>query len=329
MSLGNAIARFFRRAGLVTRNIVGLPLVGEFKGRFFVEPPKLPTRKFGRATRMPTLLEILVSDEKQWPLDIGKKVNDIFFSGKPPIVFNVCFCCARPSLFRGGNYANPRSHWFNVFFGFYEIDVPKSSWDKPFGFVDAQSLTPDFEELARIGKSDWNYFSNYIYGVPGDECAKYDAVPQDGISTEIIDSAVEINKKQFVEAKIEGVEVVSGYVSKKDGKRLLNNNSFFSPIWRTVFGRPRKKKAFATSFIPTRMKMQFLARYEEGWDADLGEDAYKTFIYGGTVNMDYKGSVDNDAFLGAQMTAVKKAIKIKEFKKRRKPAGPAAWRKRK
>ena len=43
--------------------------------------------------------------------------------------------------------------------------------------------------------------------------------------------------------------------------------------------------------------------------------------------MDYKGSVDNDAFLDAQMTAVKKAIKMKEFKKRSKPARAAAWRK--
>ena len=123
MGLLSAIARFFRRAGLVTKNIIGLPLVGEFKVRFFVEPPKLPTKKFGRATRIPTLLEILVSDEKQWPLDIGKKVNDIFFSGKPPIVFNVCFCCARPSLFKGGNYANPKSHWFKVFFGSFVLSM--------------------------------------------------------------------------------------------------------------------------------------------------------------------------------------------------------------
>ena len=299
MSIWRAIAHALRRFRLVFKNIVGMPLVGEFKDRFVVEPPKLPTDEFGKAVRIPFITEIYVSDQHQWPLDVGQLVNGVFFEDAPPIVFNVCFSCARPSLFSGGDYANPESHWFNVFFGFYEIDVPKSKWSRPFGFKSADSLEPEFDDLLKIGKSDWNYFSNYVYGVPKDECAKYDAVPGQGVKTETLQASVDIGGKRYVEGQVDGLQVVSGYVSGKDGKKLLNNNEFFSPIWRTVFGRPKKKKEYPQSFIPTRMRMRFFARHIEEHDEDLGEMAYKTFIYGGTVNLGYEGSVNLDDFLQA------------------------------
>jgi hypothetical protein len=321
----NEFLGLLHRLGLTFKGIVGLPLVGEIGDRFLVLPPRLATSEFGAAVHLPTVLEIYVSGEHQWPLDIGRKVDAVFFPHDPPIVFNVCFSCAKPSLLRGGDYANPESHWFNVFFGYYEIDVRCSEWSRPFGFKQEGSLELELGDLVRIGKSDWNYFSNYVYGVPGEECAKHDAIPSDVVHR-IVDPKVRIGRHDYVEAEIEGVEVVSGYRSGRDGKKLLNNNGVFSPLWRAVFGRPKKRAAFPDSFIPTSMRMRFFARHERGHDEDLGGEAFKTFIYGGTINLGYRGPVDNDAFLAAQMDAVRRASEAEPFRKRERPARKAPWR---
>ncbi len=335
---------FLHRIPLVIMGIAGWPLVGEFKGRFVVQPPKLKTDEFGKASKNPTLLEIYVDSQKQWPLDIGELVNERYFTDDPPIVFNVCFCCAKPTLFRGGDYGNPESHWFNVFFGFYEIDVPASSWDHPFGFEKYESKELRFDELMRIGKSDWNYFSNHVYGVPLGTCDKYKPIDP-SVKTWQNPDEVEINGKFFSEGTVEGMEVVSGYVSGKDGKKLGYPCGIFSPLWRTVFGRPRKSKHFGTSFPPTKMKMHFLIRHIKEYDEDLKEDAYKTFIYGGTGNISqYEWArehtadpVDMDKFLEAQMDAVKQSISDnkefrkmtrKDYEKENRTVRHAKWRKK-
>jgi hypothetical protein len=316
---------FFHRLRRIVQKTVGWPLIGEIGDRFLVAPPRLPTGAFGEAVQLPTVLEIYVSGSHQWPLDIGEKVDAIFFPADPPIVFNVCFSCAKPSLLKGGDYANPESHWFNVFFGFYEIDVRCSEWSRPFGFTSPTASALEFADLLRIGKSDWNYFSNYVYGVPGEECAKYDAIPA-GLPTRVVNPNVRIGGHDYVEAEVDGLEVVSGYVSGRDGKRLRNNNGFFSPIWRIVFGRPKRKAAFPVSLVPTRMRMRFYIRHERGYDADLECDAYKTFIYGGTINLGYAGPLSNAAFLDAQMEAVRNAIAAQPFRKHHAPTERAKWK---
>jgi len=300
--------------------------IGHIGKRFLVVPPTLPTKEFGETTHLPTVLEIYVSHEHQWPLDIGRLVDAVYFKRLPPIVFNVSFSCAKPSLRKGGDYANPASHWFNVFFGYYEIDVRCEEWDRPFGFATPREgdLTPCFDDLLRIGKSDWNYFSNYIYGVPAAACALHDQDPPTAAHA-ILTPQVVINGKPYVEAEVVGLDVVSGYVGR-DGGRLRNNLRIFSPLWRAVFGRPKSCAAVAESFVGTKMKMRFYARWEKGWDADLEGEAYKTFIYGGTINLGYGGDVDNEKFLEAQMTGVRRAIEGKPFRKRADARKPADWK---
>jgi hypothetical protein len=320
---------FVHRKWSVLHGLLGWPLVGEIEGRFLVTPPRLCTERFGESTHLPTVLEIYVSHDHQWPLDVGRLVDAVYFRHHEPIVFNVCFGCAKPSLLRGGDYANPDSHWFNVFFGYYEIDVRCSEWTRPFGFASSAEgdLTPVFDDLLRIGKSDWNYFSNYIYGVPLQECARHDQDPPEA-SHRIVNDCVEIGGKEYVEAEVDGLDVVSGYVSGKDGRSLRNNVCGFSPLWRAVFGRPKRSASQGASFPGTAMRMRFYARWERGPDADLGCDAYKTFIYGGAINLGYEGAIDNEAFLAAQMDAVREAMKTEDgaFAKRERPSRPAKWK---
>jgi hypothetical protein len=323
----NEILGFFHRKGSILNKLTGWPLIGEIGDRFLVEPPELATNRFGESTHLPTVLEIYVGHNPPKVFPVGELVHDRFFATSSPIIFNVSFSCAKSSLLRGGDYANPESIWFNVFFGFYEIDVRCSEWGRPFGFKNSTPgrLDLEFDDLLRIGKSDWNYFSNYVYGVPPDECGQHDAIP--GNATPAPLGVVGIGGLDYAEAEVEGLEVVSGYVSGKDDKRLLNNVRAFSPIWRAVFGRPKKKAAYPKSFISTTMRMRFYARWERGFDSDLECEAYKTFIYGGTVNLAYPDAAENAAFLDAQMDAVRRAIDRKAFRKRAEPEKKAPWKK--
>ena len=320
----------FLRLLLKILNLLGCSFVGEFKGRYLVQPPVIEDpEKFGKASKNPTLLELYVSTDKQWPLSVGKLVNDTFFRTDPPIVFNVCFSCAKPTMLHGGDYSNPESHWWNVFFGFYEIDVPAGKepdgWERPFGFMSNTpgDLRPNFCELMKIGKADWNYFSNHVYGVPLAHCRKHDDIPkcEDGIPTEGAACSSEIiedlHGHKYVEGMIDGMEVVSGYASRA-GDRLENPYCIISAIWRSVFGRPRPSPSFPKSFEPTTMKMKFLARWVEEYDDDLKCVAYKTFIYGGAINKTWAEERAKDlspeeqkedadfleAFLTEQMNAV-------------------------
>jgi hypothetical protein len=321
----NELLGFFHRKWSIFHKLIGWPLVGEIGDRFLVEPPHLATKRFGESTHLPTVLEIYVGHDPPKMFPVGELVHARFFEIEKPVVFNVSFSCAKPSLLRGGDYANPESIWFNVFFGFYEIDARCSEWSRPFGFQSANpgALDLEFNDLLRIGKSDWNYFSNYVYGVPEKECGLHDAIPGGAKPTSL--PTAKIGALDYAQGEVEGLEVVSGYVSGRDGKRL-RNNSWLSPMWRAVFGRPKRKAGFPTSFIPTRMRMRFYARWEKGLDYDLGCEAYKTFIYGGTINLGHPDPAGNAEFLDAQMDAVRRAVVDKPFRKHAVPKKKAMWK---
>jgi hypothetical protein len=289
------------------RAVRGLPLVGEIEGRFDVIPAVIDDPVFGRSARYPTVLEIVVSDRERWPLRVGRLVNDRFFAGDPPIVFNVCFSCHEPDPLGRSEYADPTSHWFNVFFGFYEIDVPCGEWRRPFGFKTGDPVAPevDFHDLLRIGKSDWNYFSNYMYGVPARIAAAHDALDDPQVATRVSPAPVVIGGARFWECEVDGLEVVTGYAGPRGG--LRDNVWFFTPVWRRVFGTCAPRAGHDESFVGARMKLRFLMRWERGPDEDLGCEAFKTFIYGGSINKGYPDAAFNERFLEAQLAAVKRA----------------------
>lgn len=294
------------------RFLRGAPLVGEIHDRFLVEPAVIEGHEFGCSSRKPQVLEIIVSEEEQWPLGVGKIVNEVFFDKDPPIVFNVCFSCHQPDDDGHSEYADPESHWFNVFFGFYEIDVPADQWERPFGFKSKDKKKPEieFKDLLRIGKSDWNYFSNYMYGVPWWKTCGYNRLDDPGLTTRVADRPVSVKGKEFLECEIDGMEVVSAYCAG-DGE-LRRNVWLFSRVWQKQFGTCEPRDGHEVSFVPTRMKLRFLIRWEGDDDYDLERKAFKTFIYGGSINKGYRDAAFNERFLAAQMEAVKQVISSRE-----------------
>jgi hypothetical protein len=190
-------------------------------------------------------------------------------------------------------YGNPESPWFNVFLGYYQLDCARAEWDRPFGFASAAGAdsAPVVEDLTRLGKSDWNYFSNWDYGVPEDVCRKYcgvDLRPDDHVDGGL----VEVAGRRWHRFELRNVEVVTAYESDVPGARRLVSNTLTTPITRQSYGPPCPSPDFPSSFFPKKLDGVFHMAY-----VDDGE-YWRTLIFGGTAH-----AGEDRALLDAEVAA--------------------------
>lgn len=286
-----------------------LPDVGDIRGRLFPKAPAVKSARFGKSHSVPGVLEIKVDEQNAHVGGVGGKVKRTFFSDTGPLVFNVVFSCGKPRSLRHGRYTDPRSIWFNVFFGYYEIDVPRSSWSRPFAyrFDAAGKATFEPSDLVKIGKADWNYFSNYMYGVPESAIAPYNAIVPGAVSVKTF-PRVKIGDTYWDELELDGVEVVSPYVAR-NGQKLVKNSKKWTHVWRQIFGRKTPRPERDVSFFSTHMRAHVYAAYKPlEHDADLGEPAFSTLIFGATVNADYPDAQANTELMQAQLASIRDVI---------------------
>ena len=306
-----------------------LPIMGEIDGQSSVPPARIQSKKFGKSSGFPMAVEIKVNKEDSIPDNAGKLVKAQLFDEKEyrdkNLIFNVCFSCGKGGLLKKGTYTDPMSHWFNVFFGYYEIDVPVRTWKRPFGYQKKSNThVPYFPDIIRIGLADWNYFSNYMYGIPASAASKSSNPRDPRIKTRYIKRET-LGNKYWDMVEVDNFQVTSAYTAP--GKsHVLQERSLWTRLWRMSFGRPHPRKTFNENFIPCRMKARFYLSFLEDFDNDCNEMAYKTFMFGGTVNHDCaidlkqyarKSGVPfhefdikayNDEFLDEQMKAVRNVI---------------------
>jgi hypothetical protein len=285
-----------------------VPAVGEIDNRIFVNQVKVDDPRFGESGSPPSVLEIIVDDAGISPGGVGRLVERHYFRDEGKLVFNVAFACGRPTLCRG-RYADPTSIWFNVFFGYYQIDVPRSEWSRPFGYEPATRGHANLRtrDILKIGKADWNYFSNYMYGVPEAAILPYNGIDESKVSVQVHER-VRIGRSYWDHLTLDGVEVVSAYVSEQDGQKLVMTDRVWTPIWRSLFGPTEPSDLHPKSFIPTRMRAEIYMAWVERYDRDLRERAFSTLIFGATVNADYEDAPENEAFMQAQLAAVRRVI---------------------
>ncbi len=279
------------------------PTIGSVAGSVWGHPPFLSDPEIGRSRGVvPIINRIHVDDTPKLLARMGRIAKATFFPEYPAFVFNVCFAVGDFSLiWRPGAYGDPHSHWFNVFMGYYQLDVPKKTWTRPFAYDSADPHSGiAFHDIIRLGKSDWNYFSNYMYGVPEDCIAPYNGI--DFSATPCVHvgrPAIGGRYWDFVE--VDQVEAVSAYESNTPGARELVNNSLLSPMWRRTFGLPCPRPDYPTSFISTMLRARMYLSFSED------DDYYHTVIFGGTVNKSFAESF-NERFLRLQMEACAQAI---------------------
>ena len=130
--------------------------------------------KSRNSTGFPLRLHIDDSVERHID-DVGRRVKRRMFPHRPPFVFNAVACVGDFDRDGRQKYTNPDSPWFNVFLGYYQLDCRKALWGRPFGFESASlaASQPCIDDLVRLGKADWNYFSAWDCGVPEDVVDRY------------------------------------------------------------------------------------------------------------------------------------------------------------
>jgi hypothetical protein len=301
-----------RQPDLLERILEGLPLTGDVDGRVAVPVAQVNDPRFGESEGVPFVLEIDVDGVDTAPANVGHKVDTAFFQNDPALMFNVCFSCGKPrGLGRIGVYGDPRSQWFNVFFGYYQLDVRVKDRPSPFGYDAAGNVVTD--EILRIGKSDWNYFSNWLYGVP-----ESFVLPNNDLGAATVDvkpRGLAIGGRTWDVLTIDDATMVSAYVSGLPGDGELEARGPYSFLWQCAFGFPnRLRLPGLQSFFSTDMKARlYMCARKVERDPYAGEAVWQTFLFGGTVNkwwarQGYGRTKENDDFLEAQLEAVRKVM---------------------
>jgi hypothetical protein len=275
------------------------PAIGSFGGETAVEEPVVEDERFGRSQLCtPVALRIYVEDEDRAITDIGRTVKQRMFPDHPPFVFNTIACVGGVKEDAPGLYTDPNSIWFNVFFGYYQLDAPKKDWSRPFAYRSAEGIDSEIEidDLLRLGKSDWNWFSNYLYGVPIESILPYSGVSKDGIGIEHSEP-LEVGSTLWQGITLRNVEVASCYESDMPGAQSLTTNTIIDDVWRHSFGLPNPQPDHPDSFIPTTIDAALRLAYHED------DEAFHTTIFGGTA-----ASGADPAFIEAQLEAVKDVV---------------------
>ena len=235
--------------------------------------------------------------------DTPKLVWNRFFKGYNKFYFNVVFSINNPKDFEA-EYINPNSKWFNVFFGYYEIDCPiNEGWNRAFGYnVDG---TINVTELAKLGKADWNYFSNYMYGTPKNYIESTDNIPS--IEYEYF-GRIKIGEKYWDKIALYNVKVISGYDNNLTINPSLNNNAPASLLWQIFYGQSPWGD-YGRDFPSQKMDAMIYMcwdknDYMDNIELETSAQAYRTFFFGGTE----RAGRDNGSFLNDQMDAAEARI---------------------
>jgi hypothetical protein len=246
---------------------------------------------------VPTVTRIPVDRVARAGTDVGNIVKETYFAEHPDFVFNVCFAVGAFPIGGPGPYTNPESPWFNVFVGYYQIDCPKPAWTRPFGYdLGPGGRAVRFDDVLRIGKADWNYFSNFMYGVPRGAIAPFD-VPDPGAVCSVVGERV-VGASRWDLVDVDGFSAVTAYTTCPSD---LVDNTPLTRLWRVTYGEPSNVPGGGASFPGTRMRARLYMAFSE--DAD----AFHTRLFGGTVNKTFDGPT-NDALLAEQMQAVEAVI---------------------
>ena len=274
------------------------PAIGEIGGSAAVTEPVVDDPRYGRSQLCtPAILRMHVDDGERAISDAGRLVKQTLFPDHPPFLFNTIACVGPPDEKGLGAYPDPNSIWFNTFFGCYEIVAAKKDWSRPFGYESAAGAESAiaFDDIARLGKADWNFFSNWMYGVPVGAIEPYDAIG--ALENTQSPEPERIGRTLWHSAVVDGLECVSTYESTAEGAARLVTNSLIDDVWRRAFGLPNPQPDRTESFVPTALRAEFLMAYSED------EEAYRTLIGGGTATI----PVDEE-FLAAQMAAMRRTI---------------------
>jgi hypothetical protein len=283
-------------------------MIGQIDGKILIEQPWLDDPRIGKSAAFPVPERIVVSATAEGAMAyIGKTAHAALFPTYPEFAFNVAFAC-NASDDGQSDYANPASIWSNVFFGYYELDAPVRLWNRPFGYYsDDPHATINVEDLARVGKADWNYFSNHMYGVPKGAITPYDNIDMDQVKFTNL-GRENIEGRYWDHVRLSGVTVVSGGCSTQDNGKLVGVDEPWTALWQKTFGTYPQVPTLPASFPGVPMSAEIYMCFVREYDLEYKADVFKTYMFGGTINDNYPDAAENARFLQLQMDSLRKII---------------------
>lgn len=262
--------------------------------------------KFGKDNIIQYVIEYNVPDyilDGESLENIGYMLKKYMFEEYPSFMCSEYLTCSKKN-----NYSNPLSNWYNVVYGFYEINAPCSGWARPYGFTTDFKIIPS--EIIKVISSNTNIVINYIYGVPFWKCVEACSM-QGKEKVTIVNEKVSIGEYNYIEIMIEDMNLITCYTTDKKLLSLPYNS--LSKLWREIFGTVEYIKGFETDFPIIRMKGKFYVRYEHTFDRRLRTFVFKTWIYGGIVNMDTPNIMFHNEFLSEQLKSIRLSIEQSPF----------------
>ena len=286
----------------------------DIENNYILKPAKIKNRqKFGKDGNFYFVIEFNISeDDIGDDINLGNVMGKCVFENYSPFICGVSFTCSKTSAISGkSHYADPTSHWYNVFYGFYEFNCDCKNWKRPFCFTEEGKLY--IVDILKMMKGMWNILGNYVYGVPLPECLSASTITGEEELT-ILSENVPIGDYSYTEITLENVSVISGYPCHE---KLLSPYDEVSVLWRKLFGTCDYVKGYDTPFPMIKMKGHFFIRYEHSFDKRLGAFVFKTYIAGGSINLDYPGDKKfNEEFLGEQLQSIKSCLETHPFSRK-------------
>ncbi|MDQ6784199.1 MAG: hypothetical protein M3063_12335 [Actinomycetota bacterium] len=275
------------------------PAAGKVAGSAVVHAPLLDDPVWGRSQLCtPAVLRLFIDDSKRAVTPVGRRVKQLIFADCPPFVFNTVACVGAVDPDAAGLYSDPLSHWFNVFFGYYQVDCAKSHWSRPFAYrsADGAASAVEPDDIVRLGAADWNWFSNWVYGIPGDVALSHSSVPTDEIAVSQ-PCQVDIGGRRWHQLRITGVRMASCYQAGGGEAGRLVHNSAITGLWRRAFGLPHPRAQVHESFVATSLETVCELCY---WEDGTG---FHTMVFGATAIVG-----TDPGFIDAQQAALHRVI---------------------
>jgi hypothetical protein len=181
-------------------------------------------------------------------------------------------------------YGDPRSRWFNVFLGAYELRVPKTA-GRPIGFSSTGEIVVN--DLAAVALTDWGFLSNYMVGASVPLQARETGPP---LTYE--DTVVLLGKQKWHSV----LATLTKVPTPRSSSAIQLNPYVF--LWRHAFGG-----RLVSSGCPEYVDMTFrlFARCYET------SSHFHTLVSGGSASH-LLGHQDRDRFLGEQIAAVQQFV---------------------
>jgi hypothetical protein len=310
--------RIFERDGVSDNSVLARvdPCSGAISEKRLAPPPVFDRAPYGNVRPCsPAVLRIHVEEESRLACNVGHEVKRRLFPNYKDFIFNTVPCVGAPGPRNIGLYTDPLSWWFNLFIGYYQIDVVADEWERPFGYQKPENVDSQVrgEDLIRLGKADWNWFSNWMYGVPTEAIEPYMTVP-DGATVDCLDNR-EIGMSEWHQVRLNNVRVASCYQSEAPGAARLVGRGPLGQVWRDSFGLPCPRPDRTESFFSTELCGHLYMAYSRepegpGEGRNHRPAMFHTYMFGATVWWDDPLRDDDfkEDFLQAQLEAIRELM---------------------